>query len=334
MRKQMTVNQNGLWIDQEGWEEYLDRLKLKASLKENIRQFIEEGYTILPQAVKVNDIHHYCQQVQHLITQRQTLKLGYSSQIYDVADERVDPNWQSVTILDTYAHLKTARKLIFSDTLLKFICAVFREPPLAFQGLHFERGSTIGLHQDTAYVVVDPPDNFLASWVALEDIHPGSGELLYIPKSHRFKKYYFDSKTKRRYWDAVMDGHEKHDRFLEWLYGEADRLNLSVEMFAPRKGDVLIWHSNLIHGGGPITVPDSTRRSLVTHYCPVSNHPHYFQAWSTSESEKIPVHARAQISSYHYKIPQVKSPFASLKTLIAQSFILSAFSQDQSGQSN
>ena len=33
-----------------------------------------------------------------------------------------------------------------------------------------------------------------------------------------------------------------------------------------QKGDVLVWHANLIHGGEPQTNPESTRKSMVFHY--------------------------------------------------------------------
>jgi hypothetical protein len=52
--------------------------------------------------------------------------------------------------------------------------------------------------------------------------------------------------------------------------------------FAPRRGDVLIWSADLVHGGSSEMDPDSTRRSLVTHYCPVDREPEYFAFWKHS----------------------------------------------------
>ena len=36
--------------------------------------------------------------------------------------------------------------------------------------------------------------------------------------------------------------------------------------FLAKKGDALIWSSNIIHGGSPVANPNSTRLSQVTHY--------------------------------------------------------------------
>jgi ectoine hydroxylase-related dioxygenase (phytanoyl-CoA dioxygenase family) len=33
-----------------------------------------------------------------------------------------------------------------------------------------------------------------------------------------------------------------------------------------KKGDVFIWHANLVHGGSPIKDPAITRKSMVVHY--------------------------------------------------------------------
>ena len=47
------------------------------------------------------------------------------------------------------------------------------------------------------------------------------------------------------------------------------------ERFVARKGDILVWHADLAHGGSPIRVEGRTRRSLVTHFCPRSVKPAY-----------------------------------------------------------
>ena len=55
---------------------------------------------------------------------------------------------------------------------------------------------------------------------------------------------------------------------------ESERKGLKKEIFRPKKGDALIWSADLVHGGSPI-VEQNTRRSFVTHWCPVSADPMY-----------------------------------------------------------
>ena len=38
------------------------------------------------------------------------------------------------------------------------------------------------------------------------------------------------------------------------------------EHFLARRGDVLIWHANLLHGGAPVKNKALSRWSQVTHY--------------------------------------------------------------------
>ncbi len=55
--------------------------------------------------------------------------------------------------------------------------------------------------------------------------------------------------------------------------------------FRARKGDVVIWHADLVHGGSPVTREGSSRNSLVTHFSPVDVDPEWFGA--TEHSEKL-----------------------------------------------
>lgn len=42
--------------------------------------------------------------------------------------------------------------------------------------------------------------------------------------------------------------------------------NLEKKFFTAKKGDVLIWHANLLHGGSKVVDQARTRKSMVLHY--------------------------------------------------------------------
>jgi hypothetical protein len=70
---------------------------------------------------------------------------------------------------------------------------------------------------------------------------------------------------------------------------------LEQRLFRPRRGDVLLWHADLAHGGSPIVTPGLTRKSLVTHYCPADCSPQY------SDSGRLPIrHAFNELAYYSY----------------------------------
>jgi ectoine hydroxylase-related dioxygenase (phytanoyl-CoA dioxygenase family) len=205
-----------------------------------------------------------------------------------------------VKILDTYARLPSARELAFAPTITRFMTALFEEKPLAFQSLHFEVGSTQAVHQDTAYVVLDTPKKLAAVWIALEDIEEGSGELIYYPGSHRFGEFMYPGD--RKHWVAEEDGHPIHNHHLNWLHEEAKRRGVAQQAFRPRKGDALVWHADLAHGGGEIRDRTKTRRSLVVHYAPGSATPHYFKFVDQRRQTKVPHRDAGFLSSFFYDL--------------------------------
>jgi phytanoyl-CoA hydroxylase len=150
------------------------------------------------------------------------------------------------------------------------------------------------VHQDTMYVVVSKPMELAASWTALQDIEPGSGELRYYEGSHRIPEYLFSGEYKS--WLPSRDGNDQHDEKLRGLHVESERLGLPLRTFFPKKGDSLIWAADLAHGGSPVLDRSLTRRSQVGHYCPLGVEPNFFTyrperrnmvkvpgGWATSE---------------------------------------------------
>jgi ectoine hydroxylase-related dioxygenase (phytanoyl-CoA dioxygenase family) len=54
--------------------------------------------------------------------------------------------------------------------------------------------------------------------------------------------------------------------FKQYIASEIEQHGLKAETLLAQKGDVLIWHSQLLHGGSEIIDKRRTRKSLVTHY--------------------------------------------------------------------
>ncbi len=171
-------------------------------------------------------------------------------------------------LLDLHNVSEAVQRIIFADSISRFLHILFQRPALAFQSLGFYYGSQQNLHQDAAFVRVSSPLEFVASWIALEDIQPGSGELEYYPGSHLLPTHMFANK---HIWVEYDDPELKH--FHEDLHKLAKETGLSIQRFLAKKGDVFIWAPGLIHGGSPVSDPNLTRKSLVTHYCPADQQP-------------------------------------------------------------
>lgn len=293
-----------LWIDAPG---ALDLIQAKAGgigwMETALRSFIERGYAIIPKAVPDEAIDRYRADLDSVMRNRSGLKASFIHGIHPI--EEVDVNKPLTKILDTYALVPAALKLVFAEKIRLFLMSLFADDVLAFQGLHFEVGSTQAVHQDAAYVVVDRPLNLAASWIALEDVQEGSGELVYYPGSHRFPLYTYRSqrlrwlyRRQRLNWNPRLDGNEVHSRHLASLREQAQLRGIAREGFLPKKGDALIWHAYLAHGGAPITRENLTRRSLVSHYCPLPNVPYGLRR--SVKRFKFPVGPNSFVSSMYY----------------------------------
>jgi len=239
-------------------------------LKKNVVEFLEQGFLIIPSAVDTN----LCDNL------REKVESGFGGKAlcsyWDIDGiKKTEPfkpsfsNKQECKILDTHEYDQDARDAIFSPQIRDILEVIFGDIPVAFQSLAFIRGSEQPVHDDRTFVVVDPPNNFIASWIALEDVRPGSGALCYYPFSHKLEPHIFRSGSLSKY-----EANELLD-YSAQLAQKTQNYNLEVEEFYPKKGDVLLWHSALLHGGTVIKDKEITRYSFVTHYCPYKSKPSY-----------------------------------------------------------
>jgi len=105
-----------------------------------------------------------------------------------------------------------------------------------------------------------------AAWIAFEDIHPDSGPLEYYPGSHRLP-YVFSKDVGITERDFKQNGYTSYQAKYEPYVRELiARHGLEPEHFHARKGDVLIWHANLIHGGSARRDLRLSRRAVVCHF--------------------------------------------------------------------
>lgn len=297
----------GLWTDRRDAAAVLDQKAAGdpavAALHDKLAFFIENGYVILEGAVSHAAVDAYKHALQDA-AQTDSTALVASVPVYGPQDKDVVPLAQAdlnaplTKVLDTYVHLPSALELSFAEPIVKFLTAVFEGGILAFQGLHFERGSTQAVHQDTAYVVLEKPMNLCATWVALEDVQPGSGELMYYPGSHRLPDWLYSGAYK--HYNHERDKHEEHMAHLKALVDRSQERGLKLETFLPKKGDALVWAADLAHGGSQIGDPALTRRSLVTHYTSASTLPYYFRFLPSERKKIVKVNERCAYTTMYY----------------------------------
>ncbi len=157
-----------------------------------------------------------------------------------------------------------AREIWTLPSVMKFLRAVFQEEVLPCQTLVFIRGSGQDMHQDTIHLTAFPAGYMCGVWIALEDVDEDAGPLFVYPGSHRLPRLYCASVGMSKVLDG--DWSEYSRKFLPRLESELAAAGCERETYLPRRGDILVWHENLTHGGSPRNNNALSRRSIVSHY--------------------------------------------------------------------
>jgi hypothetical protein len=275
----------GLWTDHGNAldivEGKLDLGVISAGQAALLRQWITQGYVVLKRAIADNVLDPACEELERayggLMPDLRFAIHGVGQSVPWSAEARTNP----AKALDLHWHSAAVRDLIFAPAILDFLQLIFERRALASQTLGFWRGSQQSGHQDSAYVNYSLPLQFAASWIALEDVRPGAGELFYHAGSHRIGEYRFLHRFKGVEEAARLGavGPEVDRQIQEHIARialQAAGLGLRTERLIAGRGDVLLWAADLAHGGSPIS-SEHTRKSMVTHYCPADCAPSYFE---------------------------------------------------------
>lgn len=164
-----------------------------------------------------------------------------------------------IKINDLFLRSDLIRGVVLAPDLSAILAQLLEGEPTVCNSLNFVRGSEQHLHVDTWFM--PPPDErrLIVSSICLEDVHPDAGPLVYYPGSHVIPPY--------RFADGRLNGTaEELPKSIDYVRQEVEARGLAKEKFLGRKGDVFLWHAQLVHGGEPIADTGRTRRSLVTHY--------------------------------------------------------------------
>ncbi len=202
------------------------------------------------------------------------------------------------SLFDLYVNLESSRAVCFHPRLARFLTLVFDTKPVACQQLLFQRSNGHRVHQDTSVVAVEEPLLLAASWIALEDVVEGSGELAFYDRSHKLPHYLFSDGTKRI---SEADDEKEYNRNLKQA---CERAGLEYGRFLAKKGDVFLWAADLVHLSHTRTLPDDTSRlSCVTHYHPATTTPFWFR-FHPDKRAIVPYDDRGFYASAHYVLPR------------------------------
>lgn len=163
------------------------------------------------------------------------------------------------------------RRLYTQNTIaLAVQDAFFGAKSSLYTTLFYEKGSGQDIHRDSPYFTTRPEHQYLGVWVPLEDVDDDNGPLMVMPRGHLLPEEDREAIRATLFEpDAVPDtSDELWVAYQDAVARRAAEAGLVTRTVPVKKGQTIIWHPQLPHGGAPITDPQRTRLSLVQHVTP------------------------------------------------------------------
>lgn len=283
---------NGTWIDAEAdiFEAELERLRVSEGLSDSqlqyFRDFRRDGYIWLKGVIDENLLDSIVRDVNRAWKERPFLLSQISGEFprqIATVEEESSYRARSARYLDLHNLSDAAAEVLCHPVIVQFIKHYFGAPIAGMQTLVFENGTQQRAHQDYPYVHSLRPAALAGAWVPLEDVSPDAGPLFYYPGSHHaISPYEFEGGS------ILAEGDGPHIREYEsYLEEKCEALGLERHTLLAKKGDVLIWHAALVHGGSPRNKPELTRRSIVSHYTTQAAYPFDRRSPSTNPKKIV-----------------------------------------------
>ncbi|KQR94709.1 phytanoyl-CoA dioxygenase [Chryseobacterium sp. Leaf180] len=214
--------------------------------QKSAESFDDKGFLVLRDYLKPETADQINTEIDHLLSAG-TIKFRYGGKLMFVIH-----------------HSELVQKIGDDPNLLEFLSVLMDGQAKLFQSINFINGSQQKTHSDSIHMTTYPLGGLLGVWIALEDVDEENGALHYIPGSHKLP--YFLNSDYDNEGSAAKIGDKSYKAYEEFLEKKVQELGLKKEIFRAKKGDLLIWHANILHGGEPHLDKLRTRKSLVYHY--------------------------------------------------------------------
>ncbi len=241
------MNANLPWVESPFFDEQLKSKSLSDDQLKLVKEYHENGFVVLPGLIPQSLIDRV----------RDDAEKKAFNPDFPLNTQRDD-----VRVQDFWQASDAAKELAAYPQILEILELLYEREPIPFQTLNFRVGTQQRAHSDTIHFSSLPAKFMCGAWVALENITEENGPVFYYPGSHQLPEYDF-SLIKDTSETGSYEVYKDYEDFIEKI---VEVKQFTKRKFVAKKGDALIWSSNIIHGGSPVTKAGSTRWSQVTHY--------------------------------------------------------------------
>ena len=243
--------------------------KFNLETQESLLGFKENGYAVIKDYYKPSTIDKINQEIDNLVNQG-----------------KVNFKYNNRKIMFAIRHSELIRDFAYDKNLSALYDYLIGGNAFLFQSINFvHSGSEQHTHSDSLHMTTYPLGGLLGVWIALEDIEEDNGPVHYYPGSHKLP--YFLNKDFDNVGTKWFLGTKAYMDYEKMIEQKVAATSIQKKLFTAKKGDILIWHANLLHGGEAHLNKDKTRKSMVLHffekeaicYHEVTQRPALFPKW-------------------------------------------------------
>jgi len=240
------------WLDRESSNDKLHAHDFFTEIHGNDQQSLLDwsvnGYAILRNYIDLKQIDSINNEIEKVIASKAVpWKYPHSRRLMNVIHEN-----------------NNIRELLRNDHLASTLEMLLGKKAELFQSINFIDGSQQKAHADSIHMTTFPLGYLIGVWIALEDVGPDQGPLFFYPGSHKLD--YVLSEEIDAGDNYLLLGKNAYNKYEAAIDELIKRNNFPKVEFHAKKGDVLLWHANLLHGGSKIINPELTRKSMVLHF--------------------------------------------------------------------
>lgn len=221
---------------------------------DSYRQWHSEGYLILESLIDYAELDSIWRAYENAID---------DPQVSVTTDRTSADDPHPGRTLSPHLQVPEIAALLNHPQICGWVRSLTGHEPIPYQTIASSAGSEQKVHSDSVHMTTYPPGYMVAAWIAFEDISEDSGPVVYYPGSHRLP---YVSSRSVGITEKKSDYVEYQRKYEPAIHDLIQKEELQPRYLTAKKGDVLLWHANLLHGGSSRKNLKLSRRAVVCHY--------------------------------------------------------------------